>query len=112
MKNLQILVDHYTYRMEWSKEDDTHIARCLEFPSLAAHGDTSEKALTEIKKAVKASIKWMKEEKEEIPEPLGEADYSGNYALRMGKEKHRELTIEAKEYGISLNQLLLSKISR
>ncbi len=42
------LIEKYTYRIEWSEEDNTHISRCLEFPSLAAHGDTAEKALKEI----------------------------------------------------------------
>ena len=38
------LTEKYTYRVEWSEEDKTHIARCLEFPSLMAHGDTTEDA--------------------------------------------------------------------
>jgi hypothetical protein len=32
------LIEKYTYRVEWSEEDKLHIGRCLEFPSLAAHG--------------------------------------------------------------------------
>ncbi len=42
------LIEKYTYRIEWSEEDNTHISRCLEFPSSAAHSDTAEKALKEI----------------------------------------------------------------
>jgi len=56
------IADKYTYRVGWSEEDGVHIARCLEFPSLAAHGSTPETALAEIKKVVSASIKWMQEE--------------------------------------------------
>ncbi|GHV04703.1 hypothetical protein AGMMS50229_06580 [Campylobacterota bacterium] len=29
----------YIYRVEWSQEDKAHIASCLEFPSLKAHGN-------------------------------------------------------------------------
>ena len=47
-----------------------HIARCLEFPSLAAHGNTIEGALKEIEKVVEEAVAWMQEENEEIPEPL------------------------------------------
>jgi predicted RNase H-like HicB family nuclease len=65
------LIEKYTYRVEWSEEDAAHIAYCLEFSSLAAHGNTAEKALSEIQKSVAASIKWMKEEGEKIPEPFG-----------------------------------------
>jgi len=38
-------IEKYTYRIEWSEDDHCHIARCLEFPSLAAHGDIIEEAL-------------------------------------------------------------------
>ena len=41
-------LDKYTYRIEWSEEDQTHIGRCLEFPSLAAHAKSAEKALKKI----------------------------------------------------------------
>jgi hypothetical protein len=45
--------DKYTYRIAWSEEDGCHIARCLEFPSLSAHGDTIEAALREMTFVVK-----------------------------------------------------------
>lgn len=63
-------VERYTYHLEWSEEDGCHIARCLEFPSLAAHGDTMEKALREIQFVVAETIKWLHEEDEAIPEPI------------------------------------------
>ena len=46
------LIEKYTYRVEWSEEDKLHIARCLEFPSLVAHGNTVEGASKEIEKVV------------------------------------------------------------
>lgn len=52
----------YTYRIEWSEEDQAHLARCLEFPSLVTHGKTPEKALKEIEVVVTESIKWIEEE--------------------------------------------------
>ena len=54
--------DKYTFRIEWSEEDKAHVARCLEFPSLAAHGKKPEEALKEIVIAVSETIKWMEEE--------------------------------------------------
>jgi len=70
--------DKYTYRIEWSEEDRAHVARCLEFPSLAAHGKTSEDALREIEIAVSETIRWMEEEHEQVPEPLGMKKFKGN----------------------------------
>lgn len=41
-----------TYSVEWSQEDGVFVARVAEFPYLAAHGDTSEGALKELKLVV------------------------------------------------------------
>ncbi len=102
--------DKYTYRIQWSEEDSCHIARCLEFPSLAAHGETAEQALKEIEFAVAESIEWMEENGEEIPEPLGKKRYRGNLTLRIPPEKHRELAIRSAEEGVSINQFILSRL--
>jgi len=70
MKRLNELSEKFTYRVEWSQEDQVHIARCLEFPSLKAHGNSAKKALEEIESVVSSSIQWMQEEGEKIPEPF------------------------------------------
>ncbi|MCL1833799.1 MAG: type II toxin-antitoxin system HicB family antitoxin [Leptospirales bacterium] len=103
--------EKYTYRVEWSEEDNVHIARCLEFKSLAAHGDTAGKALAEIEKVVEESIKWLEDERSPIPEPFGIRKFKGNLTLRVPVELHRHLVMKSAEEGISLNQYILSKIS-
>ncbi|MCJ7472654.1 MAG: type II toxin-antitoxin system HicB family antitoxin [Actinobacteria bacterium] len=110
MKNYKI-TEKYTYRVEWSEEDQLHIARCLEFPSLAAHSKTVGGALKEIEKVVEEEIAWIKEENEEIPEPFGLKKYKGNLTLRVPAEVHRKLSIKSAEEGVSINQYILSKIS-
>lgn len=105
------LIDKYTYKVEWSEEDQVHIARCLEFPSLTAHGKTSGKALSEIEKVIEETISWMEEENENIPEPFGLKKYKGNLTLRIPSELHRKLAIKSAEEGVSINQYILSKIS-
>lgn len=77
------LIEKYTYRIEWSEEDKTQIARCLEFPSLATHGETADEALHEIRKVVEETIKWMKEDNEPIPEPLGLKKFKGNLSPKL-----------------------------
>ena len=100
----------YTYRIAWSEEDGCHVARCLEFPSLAAHGATVDEALSEIDHVVDESIKWLEEEGEPIPEPFGLKKFRGNITLRIAPEKHRELAIKSAEEGVSLNQLIASRL--
>jgi predicted HicB family RNase H-like nuclease len=104
------IVDKYTYRIEWSEEDQVFISRCLEFPGLAAHGDSTENALKEIKVVVKESINWLKEDNEPVPEPLGVKKFKGNLTLRVPPELHRELAIKSAEQGVSVNQYILSRL--
>jgi predicted RNase H-like HicB family nuclease len=104
-------IKKYTYRIEWSEEDHCHVARCLEFPSLAAHGDSIEEALREIEYVVVESVKWMKIDGETVPEPLGLKKFKGHLTLRIPPEKHRELAIRCAEEGVSLNRFILSRLS-
>jgi predicted HicB family RNase H-like nuclease len=110
MKGIKGLIEKYTYRVEWSEEDQTHLASCLELPSLKAHGSTSEKALKEIKLVVEEALAWLKEDGEEFPEPFGMKQFKGNLTLRTSPEMHRKIAMKAAEQGVSINQYILSKI--
>jgi len=104
-------ISKYTYRIEWSEDDHCHVARCLEFPSLAAHGDTIEEALREIEYVVSESVKWMQEEGEAAPKPLGLKKFKGHLTLRIPPGKHRDLAIRCAEEGVSLNSFILSRLA-
>lgn len=104
------LVEKYTYRIEWSEEDNTHIAKCLEFPSLLTHGETAQEALKEIEFVVGETISWMKEDGEVIPEPLSARKYKGNLTLRVPPELHKSLVIKALEERVSINQYIISRL--
>ena len=104
--------DKYTYKVEWSEEDQCFIARCLEFQSLGTHGKTREKALSEMSKVVAETIKWMAEEKEEIPLPLSMRKYSGKLTLRLPPEIHRMVETNAIMQGISINRYILSSLTK
>ena len=41
-------IEQYLYSVGWSDEDDAFIARVAEFPSIAGHGETQERALQEV----------------------------------------------------------------
>lgn len=104
--------DHYSFRVEWSEEDEVYIGRCVEFPSLSAHGATANAALAEIEEVVNESVRWLTEEGEEVPQPLGRNTYRGNILFRTTPEVHRELALRAQESGISINQLLSGLVQR
>jgi predicted RNase H-like HicB family nuclease len=96
----------------WSEEDEAFVARCLELPSMAAHGQTAAQALEEVRQAVDAAVEWMREEGEAVPEPMQLSSYRGNILFRTTPETHRELSLRAQESGVSLNQYLSLVVQR
>ncbi|GHS89873.1 antitoxin HicB [Campylobacterota bacterium] len=103
--------EKYTYRVEWSQEDRVHIASCLEFPSLKAHGKSAQSALKEIEIVVGETIRWLQEEREKVPEPFGLKHYKGNLTLRVPAALHKQLAIRSAEEGVSINQYVISRIA-
>lgn len=102
--------EQYLYSVGWSEIDNTFVARVAEFSSLAAHGDTQEEALREIRNVVKFVLQDLMESNDSIPEPFGKRSFSGKLVLRMPEYMHRQLVLEAMQQGISLNQLLNLKL--
>lgn len=100
----------YTYRTYWSDENGYYIGRCLEFPSLTTDGPSPEAAVKELSELVEFCVKDMKKNGETIPIPLGDRKFSGEFRLRIPPALHRELVIESEETGISLNQIVLSRL--
>lgn len=104
------MVDEYQFVVEWEPADRVFIAQVTEFPSLAAHGDSPEAALREIRELVEAVIADLKAGNEPVPEPLSLREYSGKLNLRMPPDLHRRLATEAERRGISLNQFINMKL--
>lgn len=107
MKSLKKIVDQYTYLIEWAKEDNVFVAKCIEL-GIMAHGNTHEEAVTEAKKAALGGLKLLSED--EIPEPFAYQNFSGRLVLRISPEKHKAVTIQAKALGVSINHLIASKL--
>ena len=52
-------------------------------------------------------IRIHEEDGEPLPEPTAQKEYSGKFVVRVGKELHRELAIDALREGQSLNSYCL-----
>jgi predicted HicB family RNase H-like nuclease len=103
--------NHYTYRVSWSADDDEYVATCAEFPSLSHLDADPEAALHGIRELVRDVVADMLENGETVPEPLADQAYSGKFQTRVPPELHRQLTIEAKEAGVSLNRLVSFRLA-
>lgn len=104
-------IEHYTYRVTWSSEDNEHIGLCTEFPSLSWLAPTPETALSGIRQLVREVVYDMQANQESIPQPLSEKKYSGEFRVRIPPEIHRSLAMQAAEQGISLNRLASAKLA-
>ena len=104
--------DRYTYRVTWSDDDNEYVGLSAEFPSLSWLASTPEAALKGIRKVVEDVVKDMRENGEEVPEPIASRRYSGKFMVRVPPEVHRNLAIKAAEAGVSLNRLASSKLSQ
>lgn len=102
--------EDYTYRVFWSEEDEGYIATVAEFPGISSIEETQREAFFGIVDLVGFLLEEMQVEGSEPPSPLTKKVYSGEIRLRMPKEVHRRVAIEAAEQGTSINQLLLSRI--
>ena len=68
MKNINFKYETIIY---WSEEDQVFIAEVPELPGCIAHGDSSESALSNVKKAAKLWIETAMEFGDTIPQPKG-----------------------------------------
>ena len=104
--------DRYTYRVTWSEEDEEYLGLCAEFPSLSWLEGTPEEALRGVRQVVADVVMDLEANDEVIPEPIAIKKYSGKFMLRIPPEDHRQLALDAAEFGISLNRLASSRISK
>jgi predicted HicB family RNase H-like nuclease len=109
-QEIKSLLDHYSYRVYWSDEDEEFVARCTEFPSLSGLAKSQAQALVEVRAAVEGAVMSMLDEGENVPEPLSTHKYRGEFLIRTTPEKHRDIAVRAAEAGVSVNQYVLSKI--
>ena len=104
-------IQHYTYRVTWSPEDNEHVALCAEFPSLSWLAKTPEAALKGIQKVVANVVADMQASGEAVPDALAEKTYSGEFRVRIPPMVHRQLALMAAEQGVSLNRLASAKLA-
>lgn len=100
------------YRISLSRDEEgDYFATVDELPGCMADGRTPNKAVENLREAMKS---WMASRAAaglEIPEPRDTADYSGRILVRMPKSLHRKLSVAAAGEGISLNQHIVSTLS-
>ena len=75
-------------------------------------GDTIEEAIANAKDAKREWLIAALEDGYPIPEPSSDESYSGQFKIRIPKSLHRQLAMQSKKEGISMNQYCLYLLSQ
>jgi antitoxin HicB len=92
--------------------DGGYFAEIVELPGCFAEGRTVTEAHKMIDVARKLWIESAYEDCNDIPLPKNESGYSGKFIVRVPKSLHARLDKLAVREGVSLNQYLVSTLSR
>lgn len=81
------------------------VASVKELPGCISQGDTEAEVFEMIQDAKAAWIDIALQDKDDIPEPEEDLDFSGKFNVRVPKSLHKELVMRAKNEKVSLNHL-------
>ena len=104
--------DRYLKIVEWSDEDGRYVGTCPGLMLGGIHGPVEAKVYKELCQAVDEWIEIQKEDGEPLPEPTAGREYSGRFVLRVGKELHKALAVDALRKGRSLNSYCVEVLRR
>ena len=100
----------YTYRVEWSEDDQEFVGTVAEFPSLSYLAPTSTEAFAGIREVVADTLEILEEDGREAPEPFSLRSFSGRFNLRVSPQLHRRLVQQAALSHQSLNQYVSQQL--
>lgn len=95
--------DRYLKIVEWSQEDQCYVGTCPGLLLGGVHGDDEAKVYRELCQVVAEWIKVHEEDAHPLPPSTALKEYSGKFVVRVGKDLHKELAIDALREGESLN---------
>lgn len=87
-----------------------YVARIPDLPGITGcYGDTPEEALVDLEQAKTLYFQAAIDSNYPVPEPI--ETLSGQLKVKLPKSLHRELAKEARREGVSLNTLVVSRLS-
>lgn len=106
-KNLEYYLNlPWSYRFEWSDEDNCYVASIAELKGCMSEGQTIVEATEMIQDALKSYISNSLQFNDEIPEPLKPINFKGKIPYRTSPDKHYRIAKRAKSKGISINAFI------
>jgi predicted RNase H-like HicB family nuclease len=89
-----------------------YVAQIKDLPGCLTQGETLDETIANINEARELWIETAYEAGDDVPLPNTDDTYSGKLVLRMPKSLHRRLAKKADRENVSLNQYIVSVLSR
>ena len=93
-------------------ETGGYVAEIEDLPGCLTQGETLTETFENMDEARRLWLESAYEDDLDIPLPREEQEYSGKFFIRAPRSLHRKLDQMAKREGVSLNQYLVSTLSR
>ncbi len=100
----------YSFRIQWSDEDESFVATSAEFPGLSAFGDTYQEALSEAETALELMIETYQASGLPLPELKPQLEFTEAFPVSLPLALHRQATALAQSKGVSLHTLVCDVI--
>jgi len=111
-KSLKYYLDlRYPVTIEEAPEGG-YFVQIEDLPGCYAQGESIAEACEMIEVARKMWLEVAYEDNQDIPLPREDREYSGKFNVRLPRSLHRKLDQMAEREGVSLNQFLVSTLSR
>lgn len=91
--------------------EEGYLAEAPDLPGCFTAGETESEALELLRDAMAGWLAARLQQGLPIPDPAGDAQYSGRILLRISPYLHRRLVEQAQEQGVSLNQWLVTRLA-
>jgi predicted HicB family RNase H-like nuclease len=104
--------DRYLKIVEWSEEDQCYVGTCPGLMIGGVHGDDEGKVYKKLCQVVDEWIRIHEEDNEPLPPETAGREYSGKFLLRLGKDLHKQIAIDALKAGKSLNLYCIQMLEK
>ena len=91
------------YPIEIVEDEGCWVSSIPSLPGCNSVGDTAEEAIANVQDAKELWLRSQIESGGDVPEPPDESSFSGKFVLRIPKDLHRTLCVQAEAQGVSLN---------
>ncbi len=111
-QQIRRLSARYPRVIEWSEADGFYVGSAPPLVGQCCHGATEAKVAAQLSAIVEDLVEDVLDGKMPVPKGLAARTYSGKFVLRIPKELHKKLALQAMARGESLNQFVVEALAK